>query len=153
VALGGHFFPGFLEDVDNLFIVVAGGEVGEVVFQEDEADDVFEGLGVGVGFDFFFADQGGDAGDGGSVVADFLEDLGRLVGVEFVEGGSPGEVTDAIHGIGGAGDLPAADVLGAGGEAQGFGRVRAEAVEPDGHSLRIFEGAAGGVFGVGGIDF
>ena len=62
-----------------------------------------------------------------SRVAELAEDVAGLFGVEMLQVLAPFQVAGAGHGIGIARDHPAAEVLAAGGEAQRFGGVGAEA--------------------------
>jgi hypothetical protein len=139
VAAGGHFFPGFADDVDEFGFVVLERKIGEIVVQEHQADDVFEQLRFWIELEALFADQGLYAGDGGLVVADALEDFAEFVGVHTLAGGAPAMIAGAIHGEGITGDGPAADVLAMSGQAEWFGSVGLEAVQPVGHSLRVNE--------------
>src|SRR5665213_785341 len=51
VSAVGHLSPGFLENVDHFLILMPTGEINVVELAENQARDVFESLGVGVGLE------------------------------------------------------------------------------------------------------
>ena len=58
-----HLPPRALQDADELLLRVVGvlgGEIGDLVLEEDEARGVLEGLGAGVGLQAGFGNPGGD---------------------------------------------------------------------------------------------
>ena len=77
--------------------------------------------------------------------------------MEALEGGAPPEVTLASGGVGVAGALPSADVVGAGGEQERLIGLGAQGADPAGHHLGVGgllgpgDAADGQPVGVGGV--
>ena len=160
-ALLAHLRNGLAEDVDDFGAVELGGGFFELSFEEDEAEGVFEGADLGVAREAVFLEDGAGAGDGGFGVAGGGQDGAEISGVAAAQIGFPFEVALAAGRVFGAGEGPAADVVGAGGELEFFGGIGAEAKDPFGHEFGVglffrAEDAADeegvGIEGVGGVD-
>jgi hypothetical protein len=125
-----HLVPGLAEGVDDFVLSGAGGQVGELVLEKDEAKGVFEDAAFGIGGEVLLEVEFLDAPDGFRVVTKLLQNVPGLAGVELFQVVPPPEVTSAIHRVAGTGNCPAAKVLAAGGEAERFRRVRAQPEHP-----------------------
>lgn len=112
MGVGGHFFPGFLEDVDDFFGVGFGGESGEFEFQKNETDRVFEGLALWVFREVFFEDEITSQVNGRRIESGVGHDRSEFAGVEALEVLSPFEVTGSSEGIFVTRGSPSAEVLG-----------------------------------------
>lgn len=132
---GGHFLPGFAEGVDDLVLSGFSGEVSELIFQENEAKGVFQNTAIRVLREILLEIQVLDADDRVVRVTDLAENFTRFLGMKLFEGGSPAEITRAIHWIRVAGNLPAAEVLATRGEEKFLGGGRAEFEDPIGEPL------------------
>ena len=129
-----------------------GDEGLGLVFEEDEADHVFQRLGVGILLQPFLAQQRARAGDVVLSITAFRHDLARAPGVKLLQFLPPCEIGDAAFRIGLARNGPAFDVLGTRGNLQGLRRIRRETVERGTHPLAVEFGPACRIGGVGGID-
>ena len=107
----GHFFPGLLDRADHFFLAGFASEVGELVFEENQAEGVFEDAAFGVVREILFEVQGLHAGDDVFGVAEFAEDFTGFLGMKFFESFAPLEVTGAGHWVLVARKHPAAEVL------------------------------------------
>jgi hypothetical protein len=124
-ALFAHFGDGFAEDIDHFGAIEPGGGFFELGFEEDETEGVFEGADFGVAGEAVFLEDGAGAGDGGFGVGGGGEDGAEVGCVAAAELGFPFEVAGASGWVIGAGELPTADVMGAGGELKFFGGIGA----------------------------
>src|SRR5207245_1293729 len=119
-------------------------EVDELMLEEDEAEGVFEDAAFRVVREVLFEVEVLDVLDGSFGIADLTEDFTGFFGVEAFEFGAPLEVASLGEGIFAAGDLPAAEVLAAGGEAEFFAGVGGEFEDPVGEPLGVKEFAGMG---------
>jgi len=137
VGGGGHFFPGFLEDVDDFIGIGLGGEIGELEFEKDQADGVFEGLAEGVFGEVFFEDEITGDFNGRLIEAGIGHDRLEFLGVISLEVFSPFEVAGPSGRVLVARRGPAADVLGTGGQQQFDGRIGSELFYPGGQPAGV----------------
>src|SRR5688572_812060 len=100
------------------------------MFKKDQAQRILEHAAFEIGGEVFLEVEFLDALDGFRIVTDFAKNLPGFAGVELFQVVPPPEVAGAIHRVAGAGNGPAAKVLAAGGEAEGFGGIRAEPEHP-----------------------
>lgn len=128
----GHLGPRFAQRGDQLVFGGALGQVGELMFQEDQAQGVLERLALGIATEVLFEVEGAHPGDGGLVVPAAGQDLPGAPGVELLQVALPPQVAGAVGRIFGPGDFPATDVLAAGGQAQGFRGIGPQTIDPVG---------------------
>ncbi len=158
---GAHFAPSFAQYIDELslgVIGVGGGEIGDLVFQKNEARGVLEGLRAGVGFQAGLGNPYGNlAGLGGGNAGGKEQGAGAL-GLAHVKGAAPSQVAGLIHGEIRARGGPALEVLATRGETEEGRGGRIEADYPRLHAVGVNElgrtsvGGAAGVAGMGGVD-
>jgi len=129
-----HLRPGFTHGVENLFFGSFAGEGPELKFEEHKTESVFENLAIGVVGKILFQIQVADFGDDFGGATGFAQDGLGFIGVELFEVVAPAEVARSCHGVFFARDHPAAQVLAAGGEAEGFGCVGRQFQDPIGQT-------------------
>jgi len=134
---GSHFFPGFLQRGDDFFFGCFCGEIGELTFQENEAEGVFENTAFGIRREILFQIQILHTHNYCIGITDFAQDFASAFGVETFKVGPPFQIAGAIHGVGIARDFPATQMLAAGGEAQFFRGVRRELQHPISQPLGV----------------
>lgn len=131
-GMGRHFVPRFADGVEKFLLGHARAEVGELELQKDQAESVFEDAHFRVGGEILFQVQVLYSGDEGFGVTQITQDFGGFARVELFEFGAPLEVARSRHRVSTSGDEPAAEVLGAGGEAEGFGGIGLKPQHPVG---------------------
>ena len=109
------------EQLGFVVVAMASDEVLQVVRHEDDPDHVLQGLAFGVAFKLFLADQLDHVRNVWLGITTVLHDAPDERGMVVATGGTPGVIALAPQRIVTPRDLPAADVLRAGGEAETFG--------------------------------
>ena len=104
-----------------------GNEFVQVVLDEDDGDDVLESLTLGIALELLFPDDLDDLRDLFVRITVTAHDGERERSVMIATGRPPGVVAFTAERILLPGNLPAADVLRAGGDSQGF---RCFGIEP-----------------------
>ena len=137
LAGGAYFLDSFTKNVGGLVVALLVSEVGEAGFKEHQAEGVLESLDLGIAAEVALADDVADAVGGGVVVAGFAENAGGFGGVELMQSGSPAQIAAAAFGLGIAGDAPALQVMGAGGEEKLGAGLGVEAADPVGHEAGV----------------
>src|SRR5215218_10285118 len=92
MSLWGHFLPSLLEGVDHFVVGGFAGETSELMFEEDEAEGVFENAAFGIVREVLFEVEILDVLNGSFGIADLTEDFTGFFGVEAFEFGAPLEV-------------------------------------------------------------
>jgi len=136
---GSHFVPGFTKGIHRFLFGHFSGEFGQLELEENQAEGILEDAGFRILWEMLFEVQILYPLDDFLRVMELAQDPARRFRVELFEVRAPLQVAGAGHRIRVAGHLPAADVLGAGGESQGFGSVRAEPQHPIRQSFRVKE--------------
>ena len=136
---GGHFFPGFLEDVDDFIGIGFGSECGEFEFEEDQADGVFEDLALRVFGEVFFEDEIAGSINGCLIEAGVGHDRLEFAGVEALEVLTPFEITGSSEGIFVTRGSPSAEVLGTCGQEKLNGGILSDLIDPGGKSSGVEE--------------
>jgi len=144
VGGGSHFLPGFAQDTDHFIVGRLVRELGELMFEENEAQGVFEHAAVGVVGEVFLEVQVLDANDGIVRITDLAEDFAGFLGVKCLECVAPLQIPGAGHGIGTAGDFPAAQVLATRGKAEFLGSLGRKFEDPIGEPAGVNEFAGPG---------
>jgi hypothetical protein len=132
---GSHFSPRFAQGVDDLVVSGLRSEIGELILQKDEAKGVFEDAAFGVGGEVLFEIKILHAKNDIIGIAGLAEDFAGFLGMKGLEGGAPLKIARAGHGVGGAGNLPAAEMLAACGQAKFLGSPGAKLEDPAGQFL------------------
>ena len=114
-------------------------EAREVVLEKHEADHVLEELRLGIALEPLLAQERAHARDRFVPIPRFAQDRGGGVGVEVHQPGAPRLVALRRARVRVARDLPPADVLAAGREADDLRCFRSEALEHLAHALRVQE--------------
>ena len=135
----GHFLPALPEGIDHFNVGCLAGEAGKLVLEEDEAQGVFQDAAFRVLREVLLEVQLLDPGNHVISIADLVEDLAGLLGVELFELRAPLQIAGAGHRIGIARDHPTAEVLAARGETKGLGGPRAEDEDPVRQPLGVDE--------------
>lgn len=136
MGCGGHFGPRFVQGVDDFVVGGFAGEVGELILQEHEAKGVFKHAAFGIGREFLFKVEVLHAKNDIFGVTGLAENVSGFLGMKGLESGAPLEITGAGHGTRGAGDLPATEMLAAGGELELLGGAGAKLEHPLAQFLR-----------------
>jgi hypothetical protein len=134
VGAWAHFCPGLAQDAENLGFVLPLVEVTvKLGFEENQAQGIFDGLHIGVCAEVLFEVDGAHSCDGGFVITALPQDGFAPVGMEGFEIVAPAQVAASTLRVGGAWNLPSAEVLAARGEADRFGGIWVERGHPAAH--------------------
>lgn len=127
---GRHFLPGFLHGVGDFVFGGFGGEIGELKLEEDKAKGVFKNTAFWIGGEILFQVQGLDAVDRLVVVANLAQDFTGFLGMKMFEVIAPFEIAGLGHGVAGAGNHPAANVLATRCELEGLAGLGIKSENP-----------------------
>src|SRR6516162_7958522 len=132
-----HLAPGLGENAAELLPAGPANEIGEIVLEKHDADDVLEELRVRVRFQALLADKRADAGDVGLLVSGPSHDVAHAPGMKLLELLPPAQIADTALRVAPARGGPTLDMLAARGNAQELGGSGRHAGERGAHALRI----------------
>ena len=132
-----HFPPRFLQRIDGFGLVRLSGEFRELEFKKHQAEGVLQHAAKGIGGEILLEIQVLHAEDEVLGITAGPENFAGFLGVEFFEIRAPRQVARPRHGIRTAGNLPAAEMLAAGGQAQFLRCLRTQPQHPAREALRV----------------